>query len=173
MNSTLLLLLLGALLHVVSFDASVVDTPGNENMATRKFPELPEQLDAPAGHGSVAESRVAIPLVAHVNSLTPPQLESADDIDPVASRMIATFHGSALPCMDAVATAAIFIVFFPNRLRNVVGMLADSVTCTALEGEPVVHWLPLGSSMLRHFWVTDVTTVPMYETALSPPVEAL
>jgi hypothetical protein len=74
--------------------------------------------------------------------------------------------------MDAVATAEIFMVFFPNRAINVVGMLADSLTCTAFAGEPVPH-VPLASSMFRHFVVTDVVTVPMYETALLSPVEAL
>jgi hypothetical protein len=74
--------------------------------------------------------------------------------------------------MEAVATAEIFIVFLPNRAMNVVGMLADSLTCTAFAGEPVPH-VPLASSMFRHFVVTDVVTVPMYETALLSPVEAL
>jgi hypothetical protein len=81
-------------------------------------------------------------------------------IDPVASSITATFHFCETPCIDAVATAEILMVFFPNTAMNVVGMLADSVTCTAFAGEPVPQVVPLGMSVFRHFVDTLVVTVP-------------
>jgi hypothetical protein len=69
-----------------------------------------------------------MPLNEHWSSVRLPQLLSAVAIDPVVSTMIATFHGCAMPCMDAVACATTGIVEIPKIFMKKVGTLADSVT---------------------------------------------
>jgi len=174
MNCTLLLPLLGALLQSISADAWLeeYDTPGNEKSATRKSEALLVH-DAPEGHGFTAPNSVAIPLVAHLNSLTLLQLLSVVDIDPVASRMMATFHGFALPSMEDVAVADRLMLVFPNALMKYVGMLAVWVTLTAFGAELEVHVFP-PLNMFRHIFVTvGAARVPSPELVFFSPAAAL
>jgi hypothetical protein len=84
-------------------------------------------------------------------------------IDPVESRMIATFHGSDEPCIDAVAVAPTERVFTPNKPITNVFILVLFVTTTAFEEEPEPHEVPFGINMFRHFVDTVVVTVPSEE----------
>src|ERR1017187_4877793 len=88
-----------------------------------------------------------MPCSAHVNSETLPQLASLVVIDPVASKMIATFHGCVAPCIDATAVACVISFLTPNSPMNHVGMLTCSVILMAFAtAEPLpfmlVPWVP-------------------------------
>src|ERR1035441_3508005 len=103
-----------------------------------------------------------MPCSAHVNSETLPQLASLVVIDPVASKMIATFPGCVAPCIDATAVACVISFLTPNSPMNHVGMLTCSVILMAFATEvplafplvPLVHPEPVDIRMLRHGVVT-------------------
>jgi hypothetical protein len=102
------------------------------------------------------------------------QLESVfETIDAVPSKMIATFHGSALPCIEAVAVALTERVFTPNRAMKRVFTVVLLVTTTAFAVELVLHVWPVGMRILTHRVCTNVLTVPTLGTVLLPPLEAL
>src|ERR1700722_15949781 len=101
-----------------------VRTLGNVNRLTLKF-AFEVQLVTPAGQGFVSSRRVCTPLNAHCSSVRLLQLESVVAIEPVVSTTIATFHGWATPCMDAVAIAFTVSVLTPKRLMKVVFNVAD------------------------------------------------
>ena len=93
-------------------------------------------------------------------------------IDPVASRMMATFHGSA-EAITAVAVAPTVSVLTPKICIKNIGTLAVSETRTAFGTEvplafppELVHPVPPCISMLRHGVVT--TGVPAPETGFNP-----
>jgi hypothetical protein len=97
------------------------------------------------------------PFMAHWNSVTLPQFVSVVLIDPVASITIATFHGCACPCIDAVASADTLIVEWPNvtSFMKYVGTEADSITLTAFGWPLVPHTLSEGSRASRQTVFTD------------------
>jgi hypothetical protein len=102
------------------------------------------------------------------------QLESVfETIDAVPSKMIATFHGCAFPCIEAVAVAFTDRVFTPNRAMKRVFTVVLLVTTTAFAAELELHVWPVGMSMLTHRVCTNVLTVPRLGTVLSPPLVAL
>jgi hypothetical protein len=142
-----------------------VDTFGKVNNATRKLAPVGHVLEPAGQAGLVAANRACTPSNAHWNSVTPPlQLLSVTFIDPVESTTIATFHGCAMPCMDAVAFVDTERLEMPNSAMKCVETVAVWVTTTALLTAPdVAHVNPAGISMLRHFCVTVVTTVPSLE----------
>ena len=96
-------------------------------------------------------------------SMTLPQLVSVFAIDPVVSTMIATFHGCALPCIDAIAVALTVRVLKPNTGIKRVLMVAVSVTFTALGTLPEALQVVPVISMLRHIGVTVGVMTPRLE----------
>jgi GrpB-like predicted nucleotidyltransferase (UPF0157 family) len=92
--------------------------------------------------------------------------------------MIATFQGSAEPCIDAVAKALTGIVGKPKRRMNHVGTLAVCKTLTAFGAVmfvPVLmHFVPFGSiSESRHVFVTTGRVVPTRGLTFESPAVAL
>jgi hypothetical protein len=100
------------------------------------------------------------------------QFESELAIEPVESTIMAIFHGSDAPCMEAVAVAETLSVRTPNRAMKSVLMLVVFLTTTALAEVPLVQEEPAGMSMFTHLVDTDVVTVPP-EYKLLPPEAAL
>jgi hypothetical protein len=86
--------------------------------------------------------------------------------------MMATFHGSEEPCMEAIAVAPTLSVFTPNKPMKNVLIVVLFLTTTALEAVPEPHVVPLGISMFKHLVVTVVVTDPSEESVLLPPVVA-
>ena len=115
------------------------NTFGNVNRLTLTFAFEPLQPVTPLGQGFVDWRRLCTPLNAHWNSVSPPQLLSTVAIDPVESRMIATFHGCDEPCMDAVAVAPSERVLTPNKAIKYVLIVVLFLTTTAFGEEPEPH----------------------------------
>jgi hypothetical protein len=149
----------GVVQLLVSFVTVLVEIPGKENSATRRFAFDVAQLEYPVWQGSTSLSIAWMALVAQPNSVIPePQLGSALFIDPVESRTMATFQGSAwLPSIDAVAVADTDSVGNPTRNPKNVLTVPVSVTRTAFGVEVVLHVVPEGSSMFRQtIWTVGV-----------------
>jgi hypothetical protein len=127
-------------LHWFAHERSFVNILGKANKAIRIFAFPGLQFDPFASVQAGRFDRIVrTPSNAHWNCVTLLQLLSLPDIDPVASMMMAMFHGVGLPSIDANDVAFMVKELTPKIRMNVVGMLTCSVTWRALALELVVH----------------------------------
>ena len=82
------------------------------------------------------------------------------------------FHGSAAPCIDAVAVALTLSTGTPNIFRKKVFTPTEFVTWTAFARVEELQVCPDGKSTLTHPVYTAVDTVPSEALPFSSEVDA-